>query len=355
MSISEIIVKWYHEKKRDLPWRKAETPYHIWISEIILQQTRVVQGLEYYNRFIEKYPSVVELANAPLDEVLKLWQGLGYYTRARNLHLTAQMIAYELKGQFPRTYQELLKLKGIGPYTAAAIASIAFKVPVALVDGNVFRVLARLFCIQVPVDTTAGKQIFEKLAADILDPGKPDLHNQALMELGALICLPKNPACNDCPLIRNCKAHAEKKIELFPVKSGKIKQRIRYYNYLFIRDRDYTYLHKRTGKDIWNSLYEFPLIESDVSLEYQKLSASQEWSALFGDRKTEADPYPKTYKHQLTHQILYCTFYCIDVGFTLDSSKDSGLIRIPLKNLSRYAVPRIIEKYIDNLHQEGMF
>ncbi len=354
MCISKIIVKWYHEKKRDLPWRKVESPYHIWISEIILQQTRVNQGLEYYNRFIEKYPTVIDLANAPLDEVLKMWQGLGYYTRARNLHLTAQNIAFELNGRFPRSYQELIKLKGIGSYTAAAIASIAFKEPVALVDGNVSRVLSRLFCLQMPVDSTAGKHLFEKMAADILDPAIPGIHNQALMELGALICLPKNPVCSDCPLVRICKAYAGNKTELFPVKSGKIKQRIRYFNYLFIHDRNFTYVHKRSGNDIWNLLYEFPLIESDASMEHRKLTASPEWFALVGDREMEAYPYPKTYKHQLTHQTLYCTFYSIDIGPIWEPPPDFKLIRIPLKHLSRYAVPRIIEKYLDNLHEEGI-
>ena len=353
MRISKVIVKWYHENKRDLPWRKTESPYAIWISEIILQQTRVIQGLDYYHRFIEKYPSVMDLARAPLDEVLKMWQGLGYYTRARNLHDTAKKIAFEHNGQFPRKFEELIKLKGIGTYTAAAIASIAFKEPVALVDGNVSRVLSRIFGIHAPVNSPAGKRLFEQKAAEVLDPASPDIHNQAMMELGALVCLPKNPDCTRCPLLHFCRAYTEGKTGLLPVKTGKIKLRIRYYNYLFIHDREYTYLKRRKGRDIWNSLYEFPLIESDTLLDYKQLLLTSDWHALFGSVKVEVDPHPKTYKHQLTHQLLYCTFYRIRVDFKPDLPSGFKYIQIPLNHLSEYAVPRIIDKYLGNLKQDG--
>jgi len=353
MRISEVIVKWYHENKRDLPWRKTESPYHIWLSEIILQQTRVIQGLEYYRRFIGKYPSVTDLAEAPIDEVLKLWQGLGYYTRARNLHLTARKIAFDLKGRFPRKYEELLKLRGIGPYTAAAVASIAFKEPVALVDGNVSRVLSRVFGIHSPIDSPEGKRIFEQRAAEILDRAIPDIHNQALMEFGALVCLPKKPDCANCVMAQVCIAYSEGKTGILPVKTGRIKPRKRYYNYLFIRYNDFTYLNRRNGKDIWNSLYELPLIESPASWSYKNLISSPGWKNLFGNREAKADPHPKKYKHQLTHQTLFCTFYYINIDFKPDS-QGFNFLQVPLKRISKYAVPRIIDKYLTDLNQEGI-
>jgi len=353
MSVSKIIEKWYHENKRDLPWRKTESPYHIWLSEIILQQTRVVQGLDYYRRFIEKYPAVVDLANAPIDEVLKMWQGLGYYTRARNLHATAQKIVNDYKGSFPRKYEELLKLKGIGAYTAAAIASIAFKEPVALVDGNVYRVLSRLYGIHTPIDTPAGKRVFNNKAAEIFNPANPDVHNQAMMEFGALVCLPKNPGCVNCVLAQVCKAYCEGKTSLLPVKEGKIKARIRYFNYLFIQYNGFTYLNKRNGNDIWNSLYEFPLIESTAPLNFEKLVSLPVWNTLFGDRHLMTVVLPKTYRHQLTHQTLQCSFYAIKIDVA-SGSPDFSYRQILLKSLPEYPVPRVIDKYLTDLKREGL-
>ena len=247
MSISEILINWYHLHKRDLPWRNSESAYHIWLAEIIFQQTRINQGIDYYNKFVSSYPRIQDLAAASLDEVLKLWQGLGYYTRARNMHATAQTIVNEYGGTFPEKSSELLKFKGIGPYTAAAIASMAFNEPVALLDGNVYRVISRLFAISEPVDSAAGKSQFEKIAGRLLDRANPGIHNQALMEFGALVCLPRNPHCSDCVLAGICKANIRGIVESLPLKKGKIRNRDRYFNYLFIHYRGLTYLHKRNG------------------------------------------------------------------------------------------------------------
>jgi A/G-specific adenine glycosylase len=353
MSVSEIIENWYLSNKRDLPWRKSESPYHIWLSEIILQQTRVLQGLDYYLRFVEKYPSVIDLANAPIDEILKLWQGLGYYTRARNLHATAKIIVRDFNGAFPGEYKELIKLRGIGPYTAAAIASIAFKEPVALVDGNVFRVLSRLYGIDKPIDSPEGKRVFEKKATEILNPSRPDIHNQAMMEFGALVCLPRNPDCNHCVLSGSCIAYRDGKISLLPVKKARAKARIRYLNYLFIRSNGFTYLQKRNSSDIWNSLYEFPLIESHQPLDPDQLISLPVWKDFFGNLPMKTVVLSRTYKHQLTHQTLYCSFYEIRTDFQ-PGAPDTHFLRISLTSLPEFAVPRIIDKYLEDLKQEGL-
>ena len=353
MTVTVLLEKWYCENKRDLPWRKTDSPYHIWLSEIILQQTRVSQGLEYYNRFVEKYPSVHELANAHIDEVLKMWQGLGYYTRARNLHFTARVIARDHQGSFPRTYKELLSLKGIGTYTAAAIASMAFKEPVALVDGNVYRVLSRLFGIDAPIDAPAGKQVFEKLATRLLNSDNPGIHNQAVMEFGALVCLPKNPDCMRCVLSDLCIARKEGKTSVLPVKKGKSQLRERHFYYLFVQFNESTLLHKRTGNGIWNSLYEFPLIESDQPLPYESLVSQPVWKALAGSGKLKTKAKPKIYRHKLTHQTLHCTFYQIRMDRPPDL-QNLPFSEVSLVRLPEYAVPRVIDKYLADLKQEGI-
>ena len=352
MSISEILEKWYTMNKRDLPWRNSDSAYHIWLSEIILQQTRVNQGLEYYLRFVERFPHLEDLARAPADEVLKLWQGLGYYTRARNLHATAQRIVNEYGGLFPRTYDALLNLKGIGPYTAAAIASIAFKEPVALLDGNVYRVLSRLFGIITPIDTSVGKIVFTKIATEILNPDKPDVHNQALMEFGALVCLPRNPHCEKCVLAKICKANIQGTAELLPVKEGKGKIRKRYFNYLFIQHKGRTYLNKRDGKDIWNSLFEFPLIETKAPMSFRKLISLPPWNIIFRDKSVRPFSRPKTYKHQLTHQTLYCCFYLLKVNAE-PVMQHLNYFSVSLNHIDEYAVPRAIDRYLEDLKHEG--
>jgi len=351
--VSEILERWYIDNKRDLPWRRTDSPYLIWLSEIILQQTRVSQGLTYFLSFVEKFPSVYDLSGAPIEDVLKLWQGLGYYTRARNLHETARKIVTDYHGKFPQEYEELLKLKGIGPYSAAAIASIAFQKPVAVVDGNVLRVVSRLYGIDTSVDSPAGKQIIGQKAREILNYSSPGMHNQALMEFGALLCTPKNPVCNACPLRHLCKACIEGKTMILPVRSGKIKPRERYFDYLFIRHNGFTYLKQRKSNDIWNSLYEFPLIESSSPPDNEKLASSPGWTGIFEGMPVKPDPFPKSYKHQLTHQILHCRFHRIKTDREL-SAPGFNFRQVALSDLFRYAVPRVIDRYLTDLRHERL-
>ena len=255
MNFSNQLVFWYLQNKRDLPWRKTQNPYHIWLSEIILQQTRVDQGLNYYYKFIQNYPTVASLAAATQEEVLKLWQGLGYYSRARNLHETAKIVCSEFNENFPSTYDELISLKGIGDYTASAIASICFDKPTAVVDGNVYRFLARYFNIATPINRSDGIKEFKKLAQELIDVEKPGTHNQAMMEFGARICKPVNPDCENCVFNSSCLGLIEKTVKALPVKLKKIKVRRRYFNYLVIETpNNATFLHKRT-KGIWKNLY----------------------------------------------------------------------------------------------------
>lgn len=352
MNVSSELQQWYAIHKRELPWRQTRSPYLIWLSEIILQQTRVAQGIDYYLRFTSRYPSVEDLANAPLDDILKLWQGLGYYTRARNLHETAKFIVKNLDGVFPDCYERLLKLRGIGKYTAAAIASISYKEPVAVIDGNVFRVLSRFYGIHEPVNFPGGKLVFEERAAGILDRSNPDIHNQAVMELGALVCLPRNPVCSGCPLEKECVARARGIVGLLPVKADKKKQKNRYFNYIFLQSAGYTWLSKRTARDIWHSLYEFPLIETEAPVTRDELSALPGWNDLFGSSEFRINGSPREYKHQLSHQTLHCTFYNIEVE---EPRVDYGqaFFRTEISSLGLYPVPRLIENYLSDLNQQG--
>ena len=265
MSFSKRLINWYHIHKRDLPWRNTTDPFHIWLSEVILQQTRVQQGLPYYNRFIKAFPGVEDLASAPQEKVLKLWQGLGYYSRARNLHTAAQQVA--AAGAFPDNYKDLLKLKGVGEYTAAAIASFAYHEPVAVVDGNVYRVLARIYGISLPINETAGIKEFKKLANQLLDAQNPAVHNQAIMELGALQCVPKNPDCAVCPFQSDCVAFNDSRIAELPVKLKKTKVKNLFHHYIVLQTSDHkTMVQQRPQSGIWAGLFEFPYIESDGPL-----------------------------------------------------------------------------------------
>ena len=254
---SETLIEWYGANGRDLPWRKTSDPYRIWISEIVLQQTRVAQGMDYFRRFMERFPDVTALAEAPEDEVMRCWQGLGYYSRARNLHEAAR----SMNGRFPDTYQGVRALKGVGDYTAAAICSFAYQMPYAVVDGNAYRVLARYWGIDTPIDSTEGKKLFARLAQELLDPRRPALHNQAIMDFGALQCTPQSPACRKCPLADSCQALASGQVDRLPVKRHKTQVTERYFYYIYVRAGACTYLHKRQGADIWQNLYELPLLE----------------------------------------------------------------------------------------------
>jgi A/G-specific adenine glycosylase len=309
---SDKLVKWYELNKRDLPWRTTRDPYKIWLSEIILQQTRVNQGLPYYLRFIEKYPTVNELASASQQEVLRLWQGLGYYSRARNLHECAKQVVADHKSSFPSTYQELRKLKGIGDYTAAAIASIAFKEAVAVVDGNVFRVLSRVFGIETPIDTNSGRKVFVELANELVSQKIPDVHNQAVMEFGAMHCTPKNPSCGDCILESGCFA-AQTQASKFPAGQIESNHRPRQALLLF-RDskRKFAFDEKRTEKDIWKGLFDFFMIEESKPIKIEKLV--RRFNSIYSlNVKAKDLVLSDTYKHILSHQIINARFIFLKI------------------------------------------
>ncbi len=340
------IIEWYTINKRDLPWRETKNPYFIWLSEIILQQTRIDQGLAYYNRFTDRFPTAEKLAKASEDDVLKLWQGLGYYSRARNLHFTAKTIVSTHNGNFPESYEELLKLKGVGEYTAAAIASIAFNLPHASVDGNVYRVLSRYFGISEPIDSSAGKKLFKALAEENMDINNPGTYNQAMMELGAMVCTPRNAQCKNCPVQKNCIAKASGTIYDLPVKKGKTKIRNRYFNYLIFISDENTYLNKRTKEDIWKNLYEFPVIETanktkikDITTDIQSLT--QQTSTSIIDKTS-------WHKHILSHQHIYYRFITIKIDSELIAP--AHFIKVNKKDIFNFAVPKLVEREINRLN-----
>jgi A/G-specific adenine glycosylase len=344
---SPTITAWYQLNKRDLPWRNTRDPYLIWLSEIILQQTRVDQGMAYYLKFASEFPTIKHLAKADNEKVMKLWQGLGYYSRARNLHAAAKMVNDTFKGKFPDEYSAIISLKGVGEYTAAAIASFAFDKPHAVVDGNVYRVLARVFGIETPIDSTQGKKDFLELADQLLDKKRPALYNQAIMEFGALQCKPVNPDCSVCPLMNSCYAFAKKKITELPVKAKKTKVRNRYFNYLVFTKDGSTIINKRIGKDIWTNLYDFPLIETEKELTESKFLGSAEWKTLAGKNKFAVRSVSTTYKHILSHQHIFARFWEFDCSADLKKIVVPSPIIIKKKDIHKYAVPRLMELYLE--------
>jgi A/G-specific adenine glycosylase len=306
---SQTLQTWYAKNGRKLPWRDTQNPYLIWLSEIILQQTRVTQGYPYYQRFVDRFPDVKSLAAASEDEVLRLWQGLGYYTRARNLLHAAQIIAQ--KGSFPIDYKEVRALPGIGEYTAAAICSFAFGTPVAVVDGNVLRVLARLFGVETPIDTTQGKQQLKELAQNILDPTHPGMHNQAIMDFGALQCKPAAPDCTSCPFAANCMAHTQGRVEQLPAHQRTIKVRTRHFCYFFVCSPDAELLHRRSAKDIWQGLYEPPLVELPTSAPSESALENDAIHELLTIKNATLTTVRLGLTHRLTHQLIIADFYRI--------------------------------------------
>lgn len=338
---SDTIIAWYQQNKRDLPWRDIDNAYYIWLSEVILQQTRVAQGMDYYLRFIQTFPTVRSLAEASEDDVLKLWQGLGYYSRARNLHKAAQQVMQQYQGVFPTSYAELLKLQGVGPYTAAAIASFTTNEPVAVVDGNVFRVLARLFNIDTPIDTQTGKKIFGQLAREILNPQLAGIHNQAMMEFGALQCTPSSPHCTSCPLLGHCEAYACDMVQERPVKQGRTQVRQRYLHYLIFKYNRSIWIHRRGAGDIWQGLYEFVLLERQAPTPIVHLLDSY---LKEHQRKliSSITPILTQVRHQLTHQTLWCDFYLIDL--TAPIELDGQFTEISVDEWKEKAVPKIISE-----------
>lgn len=347
--ISHHLIDWYKENKRALPWRDTDDPYIIWISEIILQQTRVNQGLDYFIRFTQRFPDVKSLAEADEEEILKYWQGLGYYSRARNLHAAAKSIMTDFGGNFPREYKEVLSLKGVGEYTAAAIVSFAWNQPYPVVDGNVFRVLSRLFAIDEPIDSGKGKKLFTQLAGSIIDKEHAGLHNQAIMEFGALHCTPATPQCMFCPLIDKCMAYASGKVLQYPVKQQKVKTRNRYFHYFhIIYNNMYTYLNKRTSEDIWKGLFEFPLIETEVSMDFEELKETNAFRTLFeGIDNLYITLEISRRKHVLSHRIIYANFYKVDI-----QTKGKGLqpyLEVPEEEIDKYAVSRLMHIYLEKM------
>jgi A/G-specific adenine glycosylase len=344
--ISTELIIWYNTNKRDLPWRDITDPYRIWISEIILQQTRVNQGLNYYNRFIERFPTVSMLAGADEDSVLKYWQGLGYYTRARNLHKAAKQVVEHFNGIFPTGYKDIINLAGIGEYTAAAISSFAFNEHYAVVDGNVYRVLSRLFNIQTPINSSAGKKEYAFLAQDLLSETQPAIHNQSLMEFGALQCVPASPNCNICPLKLICIAFKDNLVSILPVKSQIKKSTNRFFNYLFIRFGDNTFLQKRVEKDVWQNLYEFPLIETDCLLSAQELVDTEKFKFIFnGLGNVEIDKISNPVKHILSHRVIFAQFIFINVSGKNEILRQ--LIQVQLNEIDHYAVSRLMEIFFE--------
>lgn len=346
---AQEIYRWFLIKKRDLPWRETTDPYKIWISEIILQQTRVVQGIDYYNRFIAEFQTVSELANASEDRVLKLWQGLGYYSRARNLHFTAKFIVNNFHGAFPNDFNTILSLKGIGNYTAAAIASIAFNLPHAVVDGNIYRVLTRYFGILTPIDSDKGKKEIQKIADELIDSRNPGFHNQAFMEFGALQCIPKSPDCKSCPLSINCYAAQNSMQDKFPVKSKKIKQTTRYFYYYIVENKNFMLFEKRTGKDIWKNLHQFPLIESDKELTDDEILNLK--PLFLTGNEINISFVSASVKHILTHQTIYARFIHIETDF--NNFNHSNIFRVNKKDIYKFAVPKLLDQYLEKLNLTG--
>ncbi len=334
--------------KRDLPWRHTTDPYLIWLSEIILQQTRVKQGMPYYEAFAEKYPTVSDLAMAEEIEVLRLWQGLGYYARARNMHATAKLVTRLHNGKFPDNYLGLLALKGIGPYTAAAIASFAYKEPVAVVDGNVFRVLARLFGIDTDIASHEGKKVFSQLANQLISPTTPDLYNQAIMEFGALLCTPASPQCMFCPFNNDCVAFLSGRQEDLPVKNKKLKIRNRFFHYLVFTHQQTIAMKERTGKDIWSGLYDFYLIEAD---EFQTIESLFQLAHLqFPADSLAVNEESAVYTHVLTHQRVYAKFWHLSVKNIEDVEKTLLKQRFSFygsEEIRQLPKPILINKYLN--------
>lgn len=338
---TKSIVEWYATNKRDLPWRHTQDPYLIWLSEVILQQTRVNQGLPYYYKFIQKLPTLHSFANASEDEILSTWQGLGYYSRARNMHKCAKVIVANYNGVFPASHQLLLELPGIGPYTAAAIASFAFKIPVPVVDGNVFRVLARVFGLSTPINSPAAKTVFNPLASQLLDENHPDSYNQAIMEFGALQCIPQNPDCSVCPLSASCFARIHDCQKDLPVKNPASKSKVIFMNYFVIQFQDKIWFKKRNQKGIWFGLYDFPVIESESALDdSDALMQFQEKYPL----KWLNHQVFSSYKHILSHRILHCTFQLLLVDEVPVVFPEGEWISV--SNLEELPKPVLISKFL---------
>lgn len=353
-SFSEKLLRWNKVKnRREMPWKGEKDPYKIWLSEIILQQTRVEQGLKYYNNFISSFPGIHQLAQATDEKVFKLWEGLGYYSRCRNLLATARYISTVRNGKFPDTYEDIKALKGIGPYTAAAISSFAFQLPHAVVDGNVFRVLARLFGINKPIDSSEGKKYFTLLADDLLDKKQSGAYNQAIMDFGATICKPASPLCLECVFKDDCYAFQHNKINQLPVKGKKITIRKRWFYYVVAGYKDQTVIRQRIEKDIWQQLYEFPLIESEEELPAKKILSQAEKKGWLVKDSYELTTISPLFKQQLSHQLIAGSF--IVITLKKKSALPGNWQWVPKKQLGNYAFPGFINQYLIKAEEQSLF
>lgn len=341
MSFNSNLTNWFDKNKRELPWRKSNDPYKIWLSEIILQQTQVKQGLPYYNKFLKNYPNIYELARSSENEVMKNWQGLGYYSRARNLHFTAKYIVHELNGIFPKKYIDLIKLKGVGDYTASAIASICFDESVAVLDGNVFRVLSRYFGIEIPINSTQGIKHFKSLAKSLLPKKRIGDYNQAVMEFGALQCKPKSPNCSICPINVNCVAFTTNNTKNLPIKIKRSKIKDRYFNFLvYLTKKSETVIEKRNVKGIWQQLYQFPLIETESSVSKKNLMSYKKGLEKYNLINPEIELINKSeIVHKLSHQRLHIKFWKLN-------KKIKHHKTVYWNDLKKYPVPSPIAEFI---------
>ena len=346
MSFTSDLISWYQKNKRDLPFRGTRDPYLIWVSEVILQQTRMEQGLTYYNQFTSRFPDLITLAEADEVEVLKLWQGWGYYSRARNLHESARVISGKLNGQFPNSFSEIKKLKGVGDYSAASIASLAFDEPIPAVDGNVYRFISRYFGFPEPVGTSSGQKRAFAQALKLMDKSEPGQFNQAMIEFGALVCKPANPGCSVCPFSGSCYAFQHDRVGQFPVKSKPIKTRRRYFNYLVItffkEGESRILINKRKENDIWKNLYDFPVIERSKRMSKQSLQTTGEWKSMFQGLSPKFETISMEFKHTLSHQIILATFYRISISNEPPAHMES----FPIDHLDVLPIPKLISNYM---------
>ncbi len=341
-TVATLLSEWYEVHQRTLPWRQNPDPYKVWLSEIILQQTRVEQGLPYYQNILSRFPDVRSMANAPLNELLKLWQGLGYYSRARNMHTAAKQVVKDFGGVFPTSYLNLLRLKGVGDYTAAAIASIAYGEARAVVDGNVFRVLSRLFNIDTPINSSEGKRIFSNIAAELLDREHPSRHNQAMMEFGALQCVPVRPDCEKCPLSAHCLGLAAERVAELPVKTKAVSKKNRFFLYLVPTYEKNTWLQQRLEKDIWQNLWEFPLIESTKPLSIEQILEEPLLKTWFGEAYSIGNAL--TFKHILSHRIIHATF--LPIRIQQISNIPTSWTKVPFEKIDTFAVSKMTENFL---------
>ncbi len=330
---------------RKMPWKGEKDPYKIWLSEIILQQTRVEQGLEYYNAFVQHFPTINHLANAEEKKVFKLWEGLGYYNRCRNLIATAKEIVTTYKSKFPTTYEDILKLKGIGPYTAAAIASFAYNLPYAVVDGNVTRVLTRFFNIDLPIDSTKGKKLLATLAQQLLDGKNAANYNQAIMDFGATICKPKLPLCSSCPFQKKCQAFELALVDKLPIKEKSIAKKTRWFYYFIIEYKEGVYIKERTDKDIWQNLHEFMLIEMTKKSSYQQIKNTKQFKSLLHNIPYLLDSVSNEYSQILSHQLITGKFCILQVSKKV---KIENYVWVPKKQLLQLSFPKFINTYLQD-------